>query len=105
MRFTPQSSVMSFIVILFSGLRSSSFLSDASSARFVVCATRMPILSRLPRSVRSFPTSIYYDTSSARAGASTFFDFFMNFLCFLKIWTAKKPAPPQRVYQELSEKL
>jgi hypothetical protein len=65
----------------------------------------MPILSRLPRSVRSFPTSIYYDTSSARAGASTFFDFFMNFLCFLKIWTAKKPAPPQRVYQELSEKL
>ena len=27
------------------------------------------------------------------------------FLCFLKIWTAKKPAPPQRVYQELSEKL
>jgi hypothetical protein len=50
----------------------------------------MPILSRLPRSVRSFPTSIYYDTSSARAGASTFFDFFMNFLCFLKIRTAKK---------------
>jgi len=29
----------------------------------------------------------------------------MNFLCFLKIRTAKKPALPQRVYQELSEKL
>jgi hypothetical protein len=55
--------------------------------------------------MRSFPTSIYYDTSSARTGASTFFDFFMNFLCFLKIRTAKKPAPPQRVDQELSEKL
>jgi len=55
--------------------------------------------------VQNFPTSIYYDTSFARAGASTFFDFFMNFLCFLKIRTAKKPAPPQRVYQELSEKL
>jgi hypothetical protein len=65
----------------------------------------MPILSRLPRSVRSFPTSICYDTSSARAGASIFFDIFVNFLCFLKIRTAKKPAPPQRVDQELSEKL
>jgi len=55
--------------------------------------------------MRSFPTSIYYDTSSVHAGASTFFDFFMNFLCFLKSWTAKKPAPPQRVDRELSEKL
>jgi len=39
------------------------------------------------------------------ADASTFSDFFMNFLCFLKIWAAKKPAAAQRIYQELSEKL
>ena len=35
----------------------------------------------------------------------SFFDFFMNFYVFLRFGQQKMPAPPQRVYQELSEKL